>query len=231
MVAASILLYWFWLPTNLMNWQVTTYHWHMLNERLKNLRLAKGLTLQQVGDFFGISKASISSWESGRSNPDHKKLEKLSELLGTTVQFLVAGNIDNTSLSTPANKVPFVEWASILGKSDVLKSAPLVTPLHSSPSDKAFATRYASSQSFKWQFGPIPSGCILIVDPSEVAGPTDTVIVQISNKEIKLARFTSTPENRSILIKADAAEFQQIAAKNYKVIGVVLEWQLSGKLK
>ena len=203
----------------------------MLNERLKNLRLAKGLTLQQVGDVFGISKASISSWESGRSNPDHKKLEKLSELLGTTVQFLVAGNIDNTNVSTSANKVPFVEWALILGKSDVIKSAPLVTPLHSSPSDKAFATRYASSQSFKWQFGHIPPGCILVVDPSEVAGPTDTVIVQISNKKIELARFTSTPENRSILIKADAAEFEQISAKNYKVIGVVLEWQLSAKLK
>ena len=231
MIAASILLCWFWLQTSLMNWQVTTYHWHMLNERLKNLRLAKGLTLQQVGDVFGISKASISSWESGRSHPDHKKLEKLAELLGTTVQFLVAGNVDHINVTTSANKVPFIEWASILGKSDVLKSAPLVTPLHSSPSDEAFATRYASSQSFKWQFGPIPSGSILIVDPSEVAGPTDTVIVQISKKEIELARFTSTPENKPILIKEDASEFQQIAAKNYKVIGVVLEWQLSAKLK
>ena len=231
MFAASILLYWFWLPKNLINWQVTTYHWYMLNERLKNLRLAKGLTLQQVGDVFGISKASISSWESGRSHPDHKKLEKLAELLGTTVQFLVAGNVDHTIVTTFSNKVPFIEWASILDKSDVLKNAPLVTPLHSSPSNMAFATRYASSQSFKWQFGPIPSGSILIVDPSEVAGPTDTVIVQISKKEIELARFTSTPENKSILIKEDAAEFQQIAAKNYKVIGVVLEWQLSAKLK
>jgi len=203
----------------------------MLNERLKNLRLAKGLTLQQVGDVFGISKASISSWESGRSHPDHKKLEKLADLLGTTVQFLVAGYVDHINVTTSAIKVPFVEWTSILGKYDVLKSAPLVTPLHSIPSNKAFATRYASSQSFKWQLGPIPSGSILIVDPSEVAGPTDTVVVQISNKEIELARFTSTPENKSILIKQDAAEFQQIAAKNYKVIGVVLEWQLSAKLK
>ena len=203
----------------------------MLFERLKNLRLSKGLTLQQVGDVFGISKASISSWESGRSHPDHKKLEKLAELLGTTVQFLVAGNVDHINVTTSPNKVPFIEWASILDKSDVLKSAPLITPLHSSPSNKAFATRYASSQSFKWQFGPIPSGSILIVDPSEVAGPTDTVLVQISKKEIELARFTSTPENKSILIKEDAAEFQQIAAKDYKVIGVVLEWQLSAKLK
>ena len=88
-----------------MDWQVTTYHWHMLNERLKNLRLAKGLTLQQVGDVFGISKASISSWESGRSHPDHKKLEKLAELLGTTVQFLVAGNVDHANFITLRNRI------------------------------------------------------------------------------------------------------------------------------
>ena len=48
----------------------------MLNERLKNLRLAKGLTLQQVGDSFGISKVSVSTWESGKTNPERKRLEK-----------------------------------------------------------------------------------------------------------------------------------------------------------
>ncbi len=67
----------------------------MLNERLKNLRLAKGLTLQQVGDVFGISKASIFSWESGKSHPDHKRLEKLSALLGCSVQFLLTGEFED----------------------------------------------------------------------------------------------------------------------------------------
>ncbi len=41
----------------------------MLNERIRALRLAKGLTLQQVGDVFGISRASVSAWENGVAKP------------------------------------------------------------------------------------------------------------------------------------------------------------------
>jgi transcriptional regulator with XRE-family HTH domain len=62
----------------------------MLNERLKNLRLAKGLTLQQVGDVFGISRASVSSWESGTNQPDPRKLEKLADFFGASVNYSVA---------------------------------------------------------------------------------------------------------------------------------------------
>jgi transcriptional regulator with XRE-family HTH domain len=202
----------------------------MLNERLKNLRLAKGMTLQQVGDAFGISKASISSWESGRSNPDHKKLETLAELFGTTVQFLIAGNIDHTTANSTAIKVPFIEWSSLLHKQDVSKNPSLVTVLHSSPSDKAFATRYPASQTIQWQLGTIPAGSLLIVDPSIVPGPHDTVIAQ-TDDEIVLAKLSSTPANKSILVKADTSEFLQIAVGKSKLIGVVLEWQMSAKLR
>ena len=133
MVAASILLYWFWLPTNLMNRQVTTYHWQMLNERLKNLRLAKGLTLQQVGDVFGISAASVASWEKGKNQPDSRKLSTLAVLLGTTVEFLLNGSGDSSVQSgeTQHDEVPFIEWHEIgvSNKSDVAGST--ARPLHS----------------------------------------------------------------------------------------------------
>ena len=202
----------------------------MLNERLKNLRLAKGLTLQQVGDAFGISKASVSSWESGRSNPDHKKLETLAELFGTSVQFLIAGNVNHNTANPKATKVPFIEWSSILHKHAVLENASLVSVLHSSPSGQAFATRYPASQTIQWQLGAIPPGSILIVDPSIAPGPNDTVIAQ-TDHEIVLARFSSTPENKSILVKTDTSEFQQITVGQSKLIGVVLEWQISAKLR
>lgn len=202
----------------------------MLNERLKNLRLAKGLTLQKVGEAFGISKASVSSWESGKSYPDHKRLEALAELLGTTVQFLIAGNADHFSVVSSTNKVPFIEWSSLLRKIASEKANLLVTPLHSKPSIKAFATRYPSAENFHWQQGSIPAGSLLIVDPTITPGPHDTVIAEI-NKEITLARFIATPENKSILVKADTTEFKQISISNSKIIGVVLEWQISAKIK
>jgi transcriptional regulator with XRE-family HTH domain len=204
----------------------------MLNERLKNLRLAKGLTLQQVGDVFGISKASISGWESGKSYPDHKRLEKLADLLGTTVQFLISGTTDlNVTTQTRDVRVPFIEW-NLLGQSlKVVGHKPSVLPIHSQPSSSAFATRYLASADIGWQAGAVPAGSILIIDPEVTFGPNDTVIAVIDGTETCLAHYIKTPENKALLVRADTNSFMPIKAERSKIIGVVLEWQISAKLK
>jgi transcriptional regulator with XRE-family HTH domain len=88
----------------------------MLNERLKNLRLAKGLTLQQVGDVFGISAASVASWEKGKNQPDSRKLSKIAEVLGSTVEFLLngIGDLQTSRVETIGSAVPFLPWAILL---------------------------------------------------------------------------------------------------------------------
>ncbi|RQT43134.1 XRE family transcriptional regulator [Burkholderia cepacia] len=63
-----------------------------IGTRIRELRKAKGLTLQQLGDEFGISRASVSEWESGRSKPDAGRLLKLAEVLDTSVEYLLDGN-------------------------------------------------------------------------------------------------------------------------------------------
>lgn len=49
-------------------------------KRLKELREAKGLLGRQVGAVFNIDKSAVSEWETGKSNPDRRKLVKLDEL-------------------------------------------------------------------------------------------------------------------------------------------------------
>ena len=39
------------------------------------------------------------------------------------------------------------------------------------------------------------------------------------------------PENKKILIAADVSDFQPIPISSIKVLGVAVEWQLSGKIK
>ncbi len=85
----------------------------MLNERIRALRLAKGLTLQQVGDVFGISRTSVSNWEAGHSQPDPRKIERLAKFFDTSVQFLLSGvhtpaPIENESTFVGIPFVPFV---------------------------------------------------------------------------------------------------------------------------
>jgi transcriptional regulator with XRE-family HTH domain len=201
----------------------------MLNERLKNLRLAKGLTLQQVGDTFGISKASVSSWESGKSNPDHKKLERLAELFSTSVQFLIAGVSDYNNPGK--NGVPFFSWHKLSSqKTKSTEQSEMVTPLHSRPGVNSFATRYPGSSERNWQFKGIPAGSLLIVDPDLEPGPQDTVLVQSADGLLGLAKFEQTPENKKILVAADTSNFRPIQSTSIKILGVALEWQLSGKI-
>ena len=203
----------------------------MVNERLKNLRLAKGLTLQQVGDAFGISKVSVSTWESGKTNPDQKKLEKLAELFGSSVQYLITGITDDLTSTNSSEKIPFFEWEKI--KFGVLpqSSNSWVTPLHCKPSQTSFATRYTASSSLGWQPPGIPAGSILIIDPESQIGPGDFILIELISGEISLARVYITPDNKKLVQRVDSLNFKPISKGASKTIGAVLEWQLSGKLK
>lgn len=65
---------------------------HMkMNDRIKQLRGERGLTLQEVADQFNISRSSVSGWEQGATRPDPDKLVALARILGTTVEYLITG--------------------------------------------------------------------------------------------------------------------------------------------
>lgn len=60
-----------------------------LGHKIKALREAKSLTLQDIGDLWGISRSSVASWESGASRPDIDKLPALARLLGVSIEDLL----------------------------------------------------------------------------------------------------------------------------------------------
>ncbi|MEI6486987.1 MAG: helix-turn-helix transcriptional regulator [Sphingomonadales bacterium] len=67
-----------------------------LGAKLKALRLKKGLSLQDLADAVGASKAHIWDLETGRAkNPTVELLTKLSTVLGTSIADLVGENPAN----------------------------------------------------------------------------------------------------------------------------------------
>lgn len=57
----------------------------MLNENIKRRRLQMGMTLQQVGDAVGVTRATIQRYESGDiGNIDTKMIMKLADCFKTT---------------------------------------------------------------------------------------------------------------------------------------------------
>lgn len=62
-----------------------------IGERLKELRVKSGQSLQDVADAIGASKAHIWELESNRStNPSLDLLRKLATHFGTTVAYLIS---------------------------------------------------------------------------------------------------------------------------------------------
>jgi transcriptional regulator with XRE-family HTH domain len=206
----------------------------MLNERLKNLRLAKGLTLQQVGDVFGISRASVSSWESGINQPDPRKLEKLADLFGASVNYLVTGQ--NQGLSEHAShgtnnlKVPFISWSNLLNTQHHSDPIEFVQCLYVTPSNKAFATRYIGSTSLEWQPSHIPAGAIIVADPSEKLSAGKHALVSLDSTYVEVAQLFKSSSKSGLGLHLVNSKLTKNLDKTVKVIGVIQEWRIGGKL-
>ena len=59
------------------------------SEKLLELRRREGLSQEQLADRLGVTRQSVSKWESGAAAPELSKLVALSELFSVSVDYLV----------------------------------------------------------------------------------------------------------------------------------------------
>ena len=62
-----------------------------LGETISRLRAENGLSQEALAQRLGVSRQSVSKWETGASVPDLEKLMGLSELFGVSLDQLVQG--------------------------------------------------------------------------------------------------------------------------------------------
>lgn len=58
-------------------------------ERIKQLRISRGLSQQQVADGAGVSDAAVSRWETGTLLPGYESLIALSTFFGVSADYLL----------------------------------------------------------------------------------------------------------------------------------------------
>ena len=61
-----------------------------LSKNVANLRKKKGVTQETLAEFIGVTKASVSKWETGQSMPDVLILPKLASFFDVSVDELLA---------------------------------------------------------------------------------------------------------------------------------------------
>lgn len=62
-----------------------------INENLKELRLSRNLTQEQVAEKINVTRQAVSSFETGRTRPDIDTLVRLSEVYGTDLDAIIYG--------------------------------------------------------------------------------------------------------------------------------------------
>ena len=78
-----------------------------MNEKIKSLRLKKGLTLEQVGKYVGVGKSTVRKWETGMiENMRRDKIAKLAAVLGTTPEYLMGWEEEKKAISSYPGLMP-----------------------------------------------------------------------------------------------------------------------------
>lgn len=62
--------------------------------RLREIRRAKGLTAKELGEMVGKAEVTITQYEVGGRNPTRGTLEKLADVLGVSVDYLLGKEKD-----------------------------------------------------------------------------------------------------------------------------------------
>ena len=63
-------------------------------QRLKELRLKKGLTQTELGEKVGVKQNTFTNWENGKREPNFETLLKLASILNTTTSYLLGEKND-----------------------------------------------------------------------------------------------------------------------------------------
>lgn len=81
-----------------------------LAQRLRELRLARSLTLEQVGTVVGVGKSTVRKWETGAiANMKRDKIAKLAEALSTTPAYLMGWSNDPENYENAAETLDLPE--------------------------------------------------------------------------------------------------------------------------
>ena len=74
------------------------------SEKLLELRRREGLSQEQLADRLGVTRQSVSKWESGAAAPELTKLVALSDLFSVSVDYLVKDRLEEPE--RPAEATP-----------------------------------------------------------------------------------------------------------------------------
>lgn len=100
-------------------------------QRIKELRQARGLTLEQVADVVGVGKSTVRKWETGMiANMRRDKIASLAKALGTTPAYLMGWEEPKSQIPSHPNIIPMPEMKKVPLIGNIACGAPILAEEH-----------------------------------------------------------------------------------------------------
>lgn len=103
------------------------------NEKLKQLRIQKNLTQEQLAEQLYVSRTAISKWESGKGYPNIESLKCISKFFSVSIDELLSGEelltLAQTENSSNIKKI----YGLLFGMLDAIAIAFILLPLYGNP--------------------------------------------------------------------------------------------------
>lgn len=87
-----------------------------LGEKLLDLRRKASLSQEEVATRLGVSRQTVSKWETGQTVPELSKVKLLSELYHVSYDYFISSNIDSDGLTSMEALVEEIDWTSAWSK-------------------------------------------------------------------------------------------------------------------
>ena len=81
-----------------------------MSRKIRELRLAKGMTLEQVSNIVGVGKSTVRKWETGMiANMKRDKIALLAKALSTTPAYLMGWNEETEEIKNSPSALSITE--------------------------------------------------------------------------------------------------------------------------
>ncbi|ERK30787.1 helix-turn-helix domain-containing protein [Clostridium intestinale] len=87
-----------------------------LGEKLLSLRKKAGLSQEEVGEKLGVSRQTVSKWESDQTVPELIKAKLLSQLYNVSYDYLISSSPISGDLTSIEMIVDEIDWTSAWSK-------------------------------------------------------------------------------------------------------------------
>ena len=189
----------------------------MISQRLRELRKKKKLSMQDVANSLGVTRASVSKWELGLTQPELPRLERLAELYEVTVGFVLG------ELNSPENNSYPIVQTSADSKFLCSDSAAGVEyfPSKRRLRGPAFFVRIDNDIFVAAGAATIKPGSLVLVDTSQKPVSGDVVYVSTA-KGLPLFAILNVIGEKPFF-KPLTPEYADLLKGKLDVIGVALE--------